>query len=115
MKYNYIRFKWGQGLDMDAVEQDLSEKFTVSRRDFPGDSIEVSLFKEDRVELVVTADKMRIHMSAHRAILSQISDGPFTKQDMKLRDYVLEKYPRSRPTPFPWSFNIEPSFEVENE
>ena len=110
-----MRFKWGQGLDMDAVQKDLSEKFNVSRRDFPGDDIEVSLFKEDRLELVVTADKMRIHMNAHRAILSQIKDGPFTKNDMKLREYVLEKYPRSRPTPFPWSFNFEPSFEVENE
>lgn len=110
-----MRFRWGQGLEMDPVQEELSEKFTVRRRDFPGDKIEVSLFKDDRVELIVTADKMRIHMNAHRAILSQINDGPFTKHDMKLREYILEIYPRSRPTPFPWGFNSEPSFEVENK
>jgi len=98
---------------MDQMQVELSERFHVGRRDFPGNEVEVSLFKEDRVELIVTADRMRVHANAHRAILSQIEEGAFTKQDMELRDFILENYPRSRPTPFPWSFSYEPEFEVE--
>lgn len=97
---------------MDALQREL-DGFAVKRRDFPGDDVEVSLFKEDRVELMVTADRLRVHINAHRAILSQIVEGAFTKQDMALREFVLVKYPRSRPTPFPWSFYYEPKFEVE--
>jgi hypothetical protein len=111
--YIYLRYKWGTGHDMDQMQAELSERFNVGRRDFPGNEIEVSLFKEDRVELIVTADRMRVHANAHRAILSQIEEGAFTKHDMELREYVLENYPRSRPTPFPWSHNFEPKFMVE--
>jgi len=98
---------------MEKMQVELSERFHVGRRDYPGNDIEVSLFKEDRVELIVTADRMRVHANAHRAILSQIEEGSFTKLDMGLRETVLEKYPRSRPTPFPWGHNFEPPFENE--
>ena len=98
---------------MDQMQKELSEKFSVKRRDYPGNEIEVSLFKDDRVELIVTADRMRIHANAHRADLNQIEKGPFTKHDMELRAYILEKYPRSRPTPFPWGHSFEPPFETE--
>ena len=98
---------------MDEMQHELSGWFHVGRRDFPGSEIEVSLFKEDRVELIITGDRMRVHANAHRAILSQIEEGTFTKKDMELREYILEKYPRSRPTPFPWSYSYEPEFAVE--
>ena len=98
---------------MDRMQKEASERFHVGRRDYPGNEIEVSLFKEDRVELIVTADRMRVHANAHRADISQIEAGPFTKHDMELRAYILDKYPRSRPTPFPWSHSYEPEFETE--
>lgn len=113
VSYYYLRYKWGTGADMDQMQHELSERFHVGRRDFPISEIEVSLFKEDRVELIITADRMRVHANAHRAILSQIAEGPFTRHDMELREYILENYPRSRPTPFPWSFSYEPEFMVE--
>ena len=108
-----MRFVWGDGLDINALQMELAEMYPVRRREFPGDDVEVSLFKDDRVELVVTADRMRVHINAHRAILSQIEDGPFTKRDMELRGFILEHYNRNRPTPFPWSASFEPEFEVE--
>ena len=111
--YHYMRFRWGEGLDIDAAMNELLRDYSVKRRDFPGDDVEVALYREDRVELMVTADTLRIHMNAHRVILNQIEAGPFTKRDMALREYVLTNYPRSRPTPFPWSFYFEPEFEVE--
>ncbi|MFC1804048.1 hypothetical protein ACFL0D_08830 [Thermoproteota archaeon] len=98
---------------MYALESELSKSFSVRRRDYIADNLEISFFKEDRSELIVTADKMRVHMKAHRAILNQIEEGPFTKHDMDLRNFILVNYPRNRPTPFPWSFNFEPKFEVE--
>ncbi len=51
LTYSYMRFRWGEGHDMDALMEELSEGFSVKRRDFPGNEVEVSLFKEDRVEL----------------------------------------------------------------
>ena len=113
VRYRYIRYRWERGNDMEALEPVLGEEFSVDRRLFPGSDIEVSLFKDDRLELVVTADRMRVHMNAHRAILSQFMDGAFTEYDMRLRARVLELYPRSRPTPFPWGHSFEPDFEVE--
>jgi hypothetical protein len=98
---------------MDQIQSELSERFQVGRRDYPGNDVEISLFKEDRIELFLTADRMRVHANAHRAIFGQIEEGPFTKHDMELRKYILEKYPRNRPTPFPWSFSYEPKYEVE--
>jgi len=113
VKYNYLRFRWETGADMDEMQHELSGRFHVGRRDFPGSEIEFSLFKEDRVELIITADRMRVHANAHRAILSQIEEGPFTKHDMALREYIIEKYPRNRPTIFPWSHSFEPKFALE--
>jgi hypothetical protein len=98
---------------MEKVEKLLTEDYSVARRLFPGSNIEVSLFKDDRLELIVTADRMRVHMNAHRAILSQFEDGAFTMHDLILREKILEMYPRSRPTPFPWGHSFEPSYEVE--
>ena len=113
MMYSHMRFKWGEGLDIETAMEHLRESYSVKRRDFPGTDVEIALYREDRIELVVTADKMRIHMNAHRAILNQIVKGAFTQRDVALREYVLENYPRNRPTPFPWSYYFEPEFEVE--
>jgi len=98
---------------MDELKRELGEGFAVRRREFPGNKVEISLFKEDRFELIITGDRMRGNANAHRAILSQIEEGSFTAHDMKLREFILDRYPRSRPTPFPWSFHYEPDFEVE--
>ncbi|MCW4013363.1 MAG: hypothetical protein NWF07_10290 [Candidatus Bathyarchaeota archaeon] len=113
MRYRYIRYRWERGNDMEELASVLSEDYIVARRMFPGSNIEVSLFKDDRLELIVTADRMRVHMNAHRAILSQFEDGAFTKHDLTLREKILELYPRSRPTPFPWGHSFEPNYEVE--
>ena len=52
-------------------------------------------------------------LSPMRAVLSQKEAAPFTKKDVELRKKVLEFYPRSRPTPFPWQFISEPEYEAE--
>jgi len=113
VKYIYNRYRWRTGNDLDEIQEILSKQFKVGRRDFPGNNVEISLFKEDRVELIVTADHIQAHINPHRAVISQIQDKPFTKHDMDLREIILELYPRSRPTPFPWGFSFEPGFEVE--
>ena len=115
MKYRYLRYKWLKGHDMDKLQELLSESFSVARRNFPGNDNEFSTFKEDRVELIVTADRLRVHANAHRAFLNQIEEGSFTRHDMELREFFFEHYPDSRPNPLPWSFNFEPKFQVEDE
>jgi hypothetical protein len=55
----------------------------------------------------------RVYISNFRAILNQREAASFTKKDLILRDKVFDFYSHSRPTPFPWLFDVEPKFEVE--
>jgi hypothetical protein len=60
----------------------------------------------------VKSDTLIVFLEPLTAILSQRESEPFTRKDLKLREIVFELYPRIRPTPFPWSFRLEPKFEV---
>ena len=64
-------------------------------------------------ELKVGADTLNAILSIFSGTLYQKEAVPFTTRDVELRKKVLEMYPRSRPTPFPWSFSDEPKFEVK--
>jgi len=114
VKYAHTRFRWEANLDMDALEERVSREFQVSRREYPGSEEEIALFKNERTELVVKADRLVAHMNARRANLTQVEEGAFTARDMALRTLVFEHYPHSRPSPFPWSFSVEPKFQAEN-
>jgi hypothetical protein len=52
-------------------------------------------------------------LSSFSVLLYQKEGKPFTARDMELREKVMKMYPRSRPTPFPWEFSLEPNFEKE--
>jgi hypothetical protein len=40
---------------------------------------------------------------------------PFTVNDMRLREIVLEAYPHGSSSFFTWGFNAEPAFELMDE
>ena len=111
--YHYTRFRWWNKIDLEEVEKDLSKEFSVKRFTPPRYEMEIALRKDERDELMVSADTLTAMLSAFRAVLSQKEPAPFTKKDVELRKIVLELYNRGRPTPFPWSFRSEPKFEVE--
>ncbi len=87
-------------------------RFSVERRSLPSSETEFSLFKDEREGLKVKADTLAAFLSPTKAVLYQREAAPLTPRDLELRRLILRHYPRSRPTPLPWSFSIEPRFEV---
>jgi hypothetical protein len=113
--YHYVRFRWWNRVDLEKIAEDLRAPFSVKKIDWPRDERELSLLKDDRMELEVKADTLTARLSSFRALLTQKVVAPFTENDVELRRKVIEIYPNDRPTPFPWQFIPEPKFEVAEE
>jgi hypothetical protein len=109
-KYKNIRFRWWNPVDLDKAKDEL-KGFKASITQLPTSGID--LYKDDKRELLATADTLTAHLSEFRAILNQKEAKPFTKRDAELREKVNQLYPRDRPTPFPWEWYPEPRFTVE--
>jgi len=111
--YHYVRFRWWRGLDLEEVAGELGKYFQVELFEMPTDERDIAISRDDREGLKVRADTLCARLSPYRATLYQREAAPFTKRDLELRRRLLELYPRDRPTIFPWGFNFEPPFEVE--
>lgn len=110
--YHHVRFRWWNRVDIDKTADDLRGSFVVEKGTWPRDEREMSLQRDDRVEIQVKSDTLTAHLSSFRAVLSQKEAAPFTEKDMDLRKRVFELYQKDRPTPFPWQYSPEPKFEV---
>lgn len=113
--YLYARFVWWRAHNLEKLAMKLKERFTLVGTTIFGrkEESELALLKGAREEIAVKADTLSVRLSAYRAVLSQKEKAPFTQKDMELRETILNLYPRDRPTPLPWSFSSEPSFEVQ--
>lgn len=113
--YYYVRFRWLDGLDLKKASEDLSKSFSITMVSLPRDENEMSLYKDLRDEIKVSADTLTARLSAYTAVLSQKEAAPFTARDMDLRKKVFELYSHTRSSPFPWTTVMpEPKFEVSN-
>lgn len=110
--YHHVRFRWRDTVDLDEAAEELAESYEVKTIEHPEDP--TSIHREDRREVVVGADTLKASLSLFRVVLNQEKAAPFTGKDKRLRARMHELYPHDRPTPFPWSFNPEPEFDVEN-
>ncbi|MBS7651792.1 MAG: hypothetical protein QXD04_03645 [Candidatus Bathyarchaeia archaeon] len=110
--YHYVRFTWLRKVDLRRVAEELERRFEVEQRSLPSSETEFSLFKDEREGLKVKADTLAAFLYPMKAVLYQREASPFTARDLELRRLVLQLYPRSRPTPLPWSFSSEPKFEI---
>jgi hypothetical protein len=112
--YQYVRFRWWNPLELNKVNQIFDEDgFATQTKIFPHNDMEISLYKKNRVEVIVKSDTLTARLSDFRAVLYQVKAQAFTRKDMKLREKVFEIYTKDRPTPFPWSFRTEPRFETK--
>lgn len=98
-------------MDLKEASKTLGKRFKVRKTEYTVD--EMSLYKEDKTELVVEADTLTALLSRFRAVLNQKESKPFTAKDLELREEIGKLYPHERPTPFPWQFVPEPKYEVE--
>jgi len=110
--YSHVRFQWWDTVDLEKASEEL-KSYEVKKVEHTEDTS--SLYKEDRREIVVKADTLTARLSLFRVVLNQEKPAPFTAKDRQLRDKMRELYPHDRPTPFPWSFNPEPKFDVEKK
>ena len=111
--YHHVRFRWWTRANLEKIAEDFKGKYTVEMTHYPKDRTELALHKDDREELIITADTLMAHLSSFRAVLSQKKSSKFTAKDVELRRQVREIYSQDRPTPFPWLFGPEPKYEVE--
>jgi hypothetical protein len=111
--YYYVRFRWWDGLSIDGTVEELGRAFTVRRIKVISDPKELSLYRDDREEVIVRADSLGALLSPYRVVLYQKEHRRFTARDMELRARILELYPKNTPTPFPMLWSTEPEFEVE--
>lgn len=111
--YNYVRFRWWDGVDFKKTSEDIGKSFSVEMHiKTPPNETDIAIFKDDRDELKVSADTLSALLSRFRVVLYQVKAAPFTAKDLELRKILLEIYPRNRPTPFPWSFTEESKYEI---
>jgi len=113
-RYSYTRFRWVDVTDLDALAEKLKETgFEVNVHQLPTSENDVSPYRNQRTSLHVKADTLNAIISPSRATLSQRERRPFTASDMRLREIVLEAFPYTSSSFFPWGFSVEPEFELE--
>jgi hypothetical protein len=114
--YHYVRFNWWTEATLDDLKQRLSEKFSTEWVDIEWDhKRHISLFKDKNLQLKVKADTLRAYLTPLSAVMFQKEREPFTSLDLRLREIIIEFYPRERPSPFPIMYSREPYFEVIEE
>lgn len=115
-QYSYFRFRWRKEADIDKLAKILREEtFEVKKHYMPTSDHDLSFIKKNRDYLNVQADTLVAAISAFSATLSQKEKKAFTNKDMKLRQIILDTYPKTSSTPFPVGVSYEPNFEVEDD
>ena len=115
-KYHYVRWRWGNKIDVEKVSTELGEKFKVEVIKDHGWDLELTLMKEARDRYLIKADTLSVFLSIFRAVMVQKVAAPFTSRDLELRKRILELFPKERPTFLPMQSNTEPEFKtVEDE
>jgi hypothetical protein len=111
--YSYSRFTWYKDINVDNEAERLSKDFEIKPLNTPEPSErEVSIYKNTRKEIIIKADTLGAIISTFRAILYQKEKAPFTTKDMKLRQEILDLYPRRSASPLPIGYSFEPKFII---
>lgn len=111
--YSYPRFTWYKDIDVDKEAERLSSEFDIKPINTPPPSeYEISIHKNTRKEIIIKADTVGAIISTFRAILYQREKAPFTQRDLKLRQEILDLYPRRSASPIPIGYSTEPKFVI---
>ena len=113
--YDYPRFTWYKDVNVNKEAERLGEEFDVRPMNSPEASeFEISIHKNTRQEMLIKADTVGAIISTFRAILYQREKAPFTARDLKLREEILDLYPRRSASPLPVGYSFEPKFVTED-
>lgn len=78
----------------------------------PSSNGDMSIYKNERDGIQCKADNLSAFLYEYKAVLYQKNPAPFTENDLKMRDIVLETYPRTSSSMLSTAFQSEPAFET---
>jgi hypothetical protein len=111
-KYFYIRYRWWKVIDVDKLANEFSEEYNVKSIKDHGWDLELTLMKEARDRYLIKSDTLTVFLSIYRVVMVQKVAAPFTAKDMKLRNRLLELFPKERQTVLAIRSIPEPEFEI---
>ncbi len=111
-KYHYVRWRWWDRIDVDKLAEELSEDYKVEPIKDHGWDLELTYMKEMRDRYLIKSDTLVVFLSIFRVVMTQKVGAPLTAKDMKLREKMMELFPKERPTFLPWQTSTEPEFET---
>jgi hypothetical protein len=111
--YYYVLFRWWTQIDLERVQLELTNKYTFALLFTPRSIDAIKNRTDERCEIEVVADTLKVKLSPFRAVLYQEKKVPFTRNDIELREKIKEIFPRDRPTPFNWTYIEEPRTKYE--
>ena len=100
-------------MQLGDLVKDLGKDYAVKIISLPKSDVDPTLRLDNRYGLQITADTLIAFLAGARATLSQKKAAPFTERDRKLRQLILDIYPKSRPTIIHLYSQTEPEFEVD--
>ncbi len=94
------RFRWWSPFDLEGFVKDHNSVYNIDRRPDFAQEGRIEIFLESRREIRVKADTLYAFLTGYRAVLMQKVVAPMTGKDKELEEFLLQKYPYNRETPF---------------
>ena len=94
------RFRWWTPFDIEWFAREFGGKYNVEFRSAHVEEGRIEIFDKSRREIRVKADTLYAFLMAYRAVLFQKEVAPFTERDRALEEFVSDRYPHMRDTPF---------------
>lgn len=95
-----VRFRWWRPFNIELFAREFSGKYDIDLRPAYMEPGRIEIFEESRREIRVRADTLYVFLMAYKAVLFQKEVAKFTGRDSELEEFVSEKYPHMRETPF---------------
>ncbi len=111
--YRYMRYRYFYSISLDQLQSILTnEGFHVEKHEAPKVGGVGWRGEWNRDHVTVKADTLEAFLNPYEANLFQRVAAPFTPLDLRLREVILDIYPRTRSTVVPIYFSREPEFEI---
>jgi hypothetical protein len=98
--YFKVRFRWWRLFDIYWFAQEYNGIYDVEIMPSYMEDGRIEIFSEGRREIRVKADTLYAFLTGYKAILFQKEVAALTESDKELEEFVLERYPHVRDTPF---------------
>ncbi|MFW6109197.1 MAG: hypothetical protein ACOC6N_01990, partial [archaeon] len=95
--YFYIRYRWLIPVDFEKIEAKL-KGIKKEHRPMPYSRFDLSILQKREKRIQIHRRYSKRLLIPFKAVLYQTKPEPFTSSDLRLREIVLQPYPRVRGT-----------------